>query len=187
MYEEKARKRSCSKKTSRSNRGVEIEKEIKKEKKEKAGLSCCKINYFLKNVPNYHGCYSPDQLDHLLIESLPIKFILNLDFSNKEGSHWIAVRIDKRSIELFDSLGFRLDKWPSVPNNFFIFLQKMIHNRKLYTSRELQPSDSTLCGFYCIFYFLFREKLPFRKIVNFFSYSLRKNDKILADLLYKIK
>ena len=187
MYKKTSRKRFHNQKTSSSNRRTQIQKEIQKEKAQKEGLDCCKINKFLRDIPNYHGCFSPDELNNLLISSLPIKLILNLENSNREGSHWIALRIEKSKIELFDPLGFRLDRWPSIPLPFLHFLQHISYKRKLLISRELQSVQSSLCGFYCIYYFLAREKFPFRKIVNSFSVSLRKNDKILSDLLYKIK
>ena len=187
MFKKTSRKRIHYQKASSSARNFKIQKEIKKETHEKEGLSCCKINFFLRKIPNFYGCFSPDELDNLLISSLPIKLILNLDYSNKAGSHWIALRIEKSRIELFDPLGFRLNKWPSIPLPFLHFLQQISHRRQLFISRELQPSKSSLCGFYCIYYFLAREKLSFRNIVNSFSLSLRKNDKILSALLYKIK
>ena len=187
MYKEAKRKRIHNKeKTSSVNRS-KIKKAFKKEEKTKEGLDCCQINSLLQNVPNFYGCFSYDQICNILIDSLPLKFIVNLDNSSHNGSHWLAIRVDKRSVEIFDPLGFKLDKWPIIPYSLIDFIKNISHRRKLLISREIQPKDSSLCGFYCVFYFLSREISSFYSIVNCFSSDLSKNDRILKNLLYKIK
>ena len=164
-----------------------IKKAFKKEEKSKEGLNCCTINSLLHNIPNFYGCFSSDQIQNILIHSLPLKLIVNLDDASNNGSHWLAIRVDKRSVEIFDPLGFNLDKWPTIPLRLIDFIRNISHRRKLLISRELQPKESYLCGFYCIFYFLSREISSFHSIVNCFSLDLSKNDRILKNLLYKIK
>ena len=187
MYKETKRKRiHLKEKTSPVNRS-KIKKAFKKEEKIKEGLDCCTMNSLLQNIPNFFGCFSCDELQDILIDTLPLKLIVNLDTSSHKGSHWLAIRVDKRSVEIFDPLGFKLDKWPSIPLPLIDFVRKISYRRKLLLSRELQSKNSFLCGFYCVFYFLSREISSFHSIVNCFSHDLSKNDRILKSLLYKIK
>ena len=187
MHKKAKRKGVDNKEKTSSINHSQIKKAIKKEEKIQAGLSCCKINFFLKNIANFYGCFSYDELQSILIDSLPIKIIVNLDNSSGEGSHWLAIRIDKRQVEIFDPLGFNFDRWPHVPFLLISFIKKISFRRRLLISREIQSPNSFLCGFYCIYYFLARENLPFNSIVNTFSTHLVKNDRILKNLLYKIK
>ena len=187
MYKEAKRKRIHLKEKTSSIDRSKIQKAFKKEEKSKEGLNCCTINSLLHNIPNFIGCFSSDEIQNILIDSLPLKLIVNLDNSSKNGSHWLAIRVDKRSVEIFDPLGFKLDKWPTIPFPLIDFIRNITYRRKLLISRELQPRNSYFCGFYCIFYFLSREISSFHAIVKYFSTDLSKNDRILKNLLYKIK
>ena len=187
MYKEAKRKRIHYKEKASSVNRSKIKKAFKKEEKTKEGLDCCQINSILQNIPNFYGCFSNDEIQNILVDSLPLKLIVNLDNSSHNGSHWLAIRVDKRSVEIFDPLGFKLDKWPTIPYSLIVFIRNISHRRKLFISRELQPKDSYLCGFYCIFYFLSRDISSLHSIVNCFSPDLSKNDRILKNLLYKIK
>ena len=187
MHKETKRKRFNHKKTSSSKYCTEIKKEIEKTSKSQTGIDCCKINYFLRKTPNFYGCFSPDELENLLIDSFPIYLIVNLDLSSKDGSHWLAIRVSYTKVEVFDPLGFKIDKWPSIPVKLIEFIQKLSYQKQLFISRILQPPNSSLCGFYCIYYILARSSNSFQTITNSFSLQLDKNDLILTKLLYKIK
>ena len=187
MHKETKRKRFNHKKTSSSKYRTEIQKEIEKTSKSQTGIDCCKINYFLRKTPNFYGCFSPDELENLLIDSFPIYLIVNLDLSSEDGSHWLALRVSHTKVEVFDPLGFKLDSWPTIPVKLIEFIQKLSYKKQLIISRILQPNNSFLCGFYCIYYILARPFNSFRKIIDSFSLELSKNDHILTNLLYKIK
>lgn len=162
----------------------EIKKAIKQENKDKKGLNSCFINCMLYNVPNFIGCFSQDQLQTLVIRSLPVSLIVNLDTSSSSGSHWIALRIAKKTLEIFDPLGFNVSKWPGkIPYFLFQFLHKFSVHRRVLISREIQPDNSTLCGFYCIFFLYYRLTHTFHDCTKPFSRKqLRKNDIILQNL-----
>lgn len=71
--------------------------------------------------------------------------IVNTDVSALPGTHWIAVYVNQRKGEVFDSYGrpppFRLQKWL---NNSGV--------RWTFNKRLVQGPLSTLCGAYCIFF-----------------------------------
>ena len=175
----------CKKTPSTINKS-EIIKEIKKETKTKKGLSASKILKLMKCFPNFLGCYAQDQLKTLCIRSLPIYLIVNFDHSGQVGSHWIALRIDKRKIEIFDPLGFNAKRWPKIPLQLIDFLHKFSLHRKVCISREIQPTYSTLCGFYCIYFIYCRHYNTSLNCTNNFSKNLIKNDDILINLFNKI-
>ena len=164
---------------------IEIQKEIKKESKTKAGITNFKLLYFLRDFPNFLGCYAEDQLNSLVIKSLPVSFIVNIDHSGLKGSHWILIRIDRKRLEIFDSLGFNIKRWPRLPYFLLDFLHKFSIRRKVFITREIQPYNSTLCGFYCIFFLYYRSFHSFFDCTRLFSIKLRKNDSILINLFNK--
>ena len=161
----------------------EIYRKIQLAHKNKTGLNTCEIDCFLYNLPNYLGCFSQDALANLAIRSLPVSLIVNLDTSSMAGSHWIALVIRKRTIEVFDPFGFNFQKWPPVTSRILIdFLHKFALRRRVFISRDIQSVNSTLCGFYCIFFLYFRLTHSFRDCTNYFSVTnLDINDDILVD------
>ena len=163
-----------------------IRKEIAIKTVKKTGLSDTKIECFLSNSSHFLGCFAQDELRNITIKSLPIFLIVNLDHSYSEGTHWIALRIDETSLEIFDSLGFNFLRWPNIPHFLLDFLNKYSKNRKILISNELQPYNSTLCGFYCIFFVLYRATNTFSSCNNIFSNQLYKNDKILVNFFNKL-
>ena len=163
---------------------VEIQRAIHKEKRDKTGLAGCQINCILYNIPNFIGCFAQDELKTLIIRSLPVSLIANLDHSGSEGSHWIALRISQKSLEIFDPLGFNVNRWPGkIPYFLLHFLHKFSIHRRVYISKEIQPDNSTLCGFYCIFFLYYRLSHTFTDCLKPFSLTnLGKNDDILETL-----
>lgn len=165
---------------------VEIKKEIKKESKKKTGITNYRINYFLRDFPNFLGCYAEDELRSLVIKSLPVSLIVNIDHSGLNGSHWILIRIDRKRLEIFDSLGFNVKRWPRLPYFLLDFLHKFSIRRKVFITKEIQPYNSTLCGFYCIFFLYYRSFHSFFDCTRLFSIKLYKNDFILFNFFNKI-
>ena len=109
MWQKPERTWSLPKTASSSKSQPEIKKAIKQENKTKEGVASKTINKFLADVPNFYGCFASNELDNLLIDSLPFSLIVNFDLSGSQGSHWTALHISKRRIEFFDPLGFDLD------------------------------------------------------------------------------
>ena len=164
----------------------QIKKEIKKESKTKTGITGHQISFFLRDFPNFLGCFAEDELQTLIIRSLPVSFVVNIDHSGLGGSHWIAIRIDSKRLEIFDPLGFNVVRWPRIPYFLLDFLHKFSIRRNVFISREIQPYNSTLCGFYCIYFLYNRNITSFFNCTRHFSLRLYKNDRILFNLFNKI-
>ena len=162
---------------------AEIYRKIKKARQNKTGLTSCEIECFLYNIPDFLGCFSQDLLQSLVIKSLPASLIVNLDTSSRPGSHWLAIIIRKRTLEIFDPFGFNFKKWPLVsPHILFNFLHKFALRRRVYISRDIQPQSSSLCGFYCILFLYCRLSHTFTDCTKDFSVTnLNINDDILVD------
>ena len=170
--------RKPNKQTCRSR----IKKEIEKIKASKMGMSSTFGLSVLPCFENFIGCFPEDFLKTASFRSFPVFMIVNLDKSGMGGSHWIGLGIFKKSIEVFDPLGFELFNWPRIPCNLLTFLHKHSTNRSLKFSPRLQHNSSILCGFYCLYYVMQRSKFSMRRITSKFSNTLHLNDKILMDL-----
>ena len=183
MREKNERKGIHFETSSSSNYRSELKKEIEKEEKAKKGIDCCVINKFLVDIPNFLGCFAQNELSCITINSLPLSLIVNFDTSSSRGSHWIALYIDKRSVEVFDTLGFQMNRWPSFPSHLIKFICQLSHTRQLLISSEIQPNGSTFCGFYCLYFIRARQNRTFNSILNRFSIFLSHNDCHLKNLL----
>ena len=161
---------------------AKIKKEINKNSQTKEGLTSSKISYYLRKFPHFIGCFAEDELESLYLRSLPVSLIVNFDHSGLTGSHWVAIRIDRKRIEIFDPLGFNVQRWPRIPFFLLDFLHKFSIHRTVYISTEIQPFNSTLCGYYCIYFLYCRTQSTFHNCLRKFSKKLYKNDKILCNL-----
>ena len=148
----------------------------------KNGLSTIEITNILNNLPNFLGVYPQDYLNSLTILSYPVCFVVNLDESYLKGSHWVAISIFDKSIEIYDSLGFNVDLWPNYPIHFIKFLSLYSHSHDFVITPRLQPDNSHLCGLYCIYFLIFRNIFTYQKCLSFFKSDI-ENDKILLKLL----
>ena len=157
---------------------AQIYKKAKEVKTKQKGLTSCDLISFLNCAPNFLGCFSDDQLSRLVLK--PKCFlIVNLDISTKPGSHWLAMGIFEKSVEVFDSLGFDIFSWPSLPHGLLTFLHKISCRKKIKVIPRLQSRKSTLCGLFCVFYVMLRSKFSLSTILGYFSSSLTANDRLL--------
>ena len=161
---------------------IEIQKAIKKTQKRQKGLDETFIRSYLKCIPSFIGCYAENELENLTVHSYPCFLIANLDSSEMIGSHWIAVGIFNDRIEIFDSLGFQLLRWPRIPCSLLKFLHRMTVSRKLKIVKRIQSKNSILCGYFAIFYVVFRSSFSFRELSSVFVSDLSKNDSILIKI-----
>ena len=162
-----------------------IQKRIKKAIKKKSGLTSTILSATLNCSRNFIGCYAEDEVDQLSFGSLPCFLIVNLDSSNMEGSHWIAIGIFQSYIEIFDSLGFDLFNWPRIPTRLLNFLCRLSITREVHVSNRFQSDSSTLCGLYAVFYIKYRPNFSFSFLENIFTSDYTLNDSFLIkSLLY---
>ena len=151
-------------------------------KKGKKEVKCNEILSTLCLSPHFIGCFSENDLVKLKV-CYPCFFIVNIDSSEKKGSHWLAVGLTDKNVEIFDPLGFEIFKWKSVPCNLLKFLHDHSIKKKLLISPCLQSDTSVICGLYCIFYIFYRNFNSFNRICSLFSTDLSENDDRLYLLL----
>ena len=97
-----------------------------------------------------YGVYPADKIPNL--RSLPALIVCNTDTSSKPGEHWIVLYMDKnRRGEYFDSFG----RCPF--ERLKIFLDENCVEW-ISNERQIQSLISKLCGYYCIFYCLYRNR-----------------------------
>ena len=90
-------------------------------------------------IKNFNGIYAKDQLRTDMIK--PNQFyIINLDDSIGNGTHWTAFYVDNYSIEYFDSYGL---KPPQIISENYDYI---------YNSSQLQSYESKACGYYCLYF-----------------------------------
>jgi hypothetical protein len=166
----KIKKTGKTKKTPQysNKRFKKIKEEIEKEKKMKA----FQIVKRLERVKSFLGVYSSDNLP--VINSSPCFLVVNIDGENLPGSHWIALRISEKQIEVYDSL--KLKTYPEP-------LLSLFKSKSLKRLPQIQSNDSFLCGLYACFFILSRNIYSFQKVCTFFTDNLSDNDLILCQLL----
>ena len=153
-------------------------REIKKAKKQMQGLSAQEIQKILNCCKSFLGCFASDQLESLSLSFFPCTFIVNTDKNGMSGTHWICIRISKRKVEMFDSLGLVYDN--KLPIEILTFLQRFAVSRDIKLNKRLQPDSSVLCGFYCIFFIFLRQFCSYGQIQKYFVDDLNKNEKTIT-------
>ena len=170
MPKAKSNRRRESKQQEKTNCDLnKIKKAIQKSQKSQNGLDEQFIHTYLKCVPSFIGCFAENELDNFTVHSFPCFLIVNLDSSDMAGSHWIALGIFKTKLEIFDSLGFQLLRWPRIPCSLLKFLHRMTASRKLKVVKRIQSKKSNLCGYFSIFYVVFRSLYSFDSLAHLTS------------------
>ena len=158
-----------------------IKNEIDKSEKTRKGAKKSIIIEILSCTPQFIGCFAENELARLTLTSFPCALIVNLDHQNLPGSHWVALYITKESIEIWDTLGFRILDWPRIPCTLLRFLHRQLLSRRVIISKRIQSTQSVLCGFYCIFFIICRPFLSFNAISANFTSKFSLNDKFLLN------
>lgn len=108
-------------------------------------------------------------------------YVLNTDTSDRRGKHWVAVYLNPYQPEFFDSLGHS----PVFYHKEFEYL--LINHSPnqpnyLYNSKRLQQFGSNVCGLYCIYYIVLRDRgYSMHDIVNTFTGRLDVNDELVKN------
>ena len=148
--------------------------EIKKAEIQNQGLSTKKIKEILNCCKSFAGCFARDELKNLSICFFPVYLIVNTDRRGQNGKHWVTIRVSKEHVELFDSLGLLHNN--RLPTEILAFIQRFSIPRTFIFNKPLQPRNSVLCGFYCIFYIFIRQYCTFNITQSFFDTNLSQND-----------
>ena len=99
----------------------------------------------------FAGVCACDQLSSIEISKYPKSFVVNTDPMGFPGTHWIAIYFDKQMKgEFFDSYGNHLIHYNK---NFLDFMNGNAAEWK-YNKVQLQSASWTVCGQYCIYFFV---------------------------------
>ena len=146
-------------------------------------LTAQDLNNLLTCLPNYIGTFAENQFSSITVNQFPTFIIANVDSYHMKGSHWLAIGIFEKRLEIFDPLGFTIFNWNRIPCSLLNFLHRMSVTRKVVVSPRIQPSGSHMCGYYCIFYMLLRSITSLRRIISYFyivNSKLHRNDLLLS-------
>ena len=101
-------------------------------------------------IKHFRGVFSRDNLPDKINDKEV--GIINLDSQIGPGTHWVCYRnIDNHLSEYFDSFGL------IMPNKVQSYLRTS-GDKVVYSSDEIQERDSVLCGYWCLYYLLERQK-----------------------------
>ena len=143
------------------------------------------IEGFLRPLTNHFiGVFSADNLPTNLSKTKTFSLICNHDKVGEPGSHFITVVHLGFCIFYIDSLGLpcRIDDITNFLGSFQLPV--------FYNSRQLQAIDSSFCGFYCILYVLYFDKMfesiGFNSKLVFNLDNLALNDKLCIQQIIKM-
>jgi len=98
---------------------------------------------------HYGGILPSDKLPEKLVKGHMennIYYVINLDPSDKPGSHWVACFVNKRGPNsYFDSYGYP----PTIDS-----IKDFVGENFNYNTKQVQHPLSTACGQWCIFWIL---------------------------------
>ena len=78
--------------------------------------------------------------------------IINLDSIEGQGTHWVCYRnIDKQMVEYFGPFGL------IMPHEIHHYLAKS-GKKVIFFQDEIQNRDTVLCGYWCLYYLIERQK-----------------------------
>ena len=115
----------------------------------------------------FGGVFAKDQITTDMVKRNHF-YIINLDDSIGNGTHWVTFYYHRNRIEYFDSYG--LKPFEMIDKNYTY----------IYNSSQLQSYESKACGYYCVYFIYHRfHGLSFYQIIKRFSLVDRNYNQIL--------
>ena len=110
------------------------------------------------DIKHFRGIYSRDSLpDKILRKEVGI---INLDTQLGPGTHWVVYRNVDSYCEYFDSFGL------IMPHEVMDYLRTS-GKQIFYSGDEIQERDSVLCGYWCLYYLLERQRgVPMLSVIH---------------------
>ena len=99
-------------------------------------------------ISYFRGIYSRNGLPNKIGKECGI---INLDDKQGPGTHWVCYRNIGNVVEYFDPFGLIM---PNEALNYFHTANKPI----VYSIDEIQNRSTVLCGYWCLYYLLERQK-----------------------------
>lgn len=93
-------------------------------------------------IPNFH-CVMKDELASIRVQ-LPLNVVLNLESSDRDGSHWCLLHVSDSSKIYYSSFG------DSICNEAKALLLGIDAHRILTSDFQVQKLSESTCGLYCI-------------------------------------
>ena len=169
-------------KSSKTSSNIKKTKEkIKKLFEKKEAVKCSEILSTLCLSPHFIGCFAQNSLEISI--TYPCYMIVNIDSKGDPGSHWLALKVDDESLEIFDPLGFEIFNWKSVPCQLLEFIHHHSKHKQVLISPRIQSDLSEICALYCCFFIFYRNFNSFQTLCSLFSETLSENDTRLKLLL----
>ena len=132
-------------------------------------MSNLKIDEILKHDKEYIGTYSKDNV-HVLKNNQST--IINLQDSNKNGSHWVSYKKIGNKIFYFDSYGVAY-----VPD---IIKKQYSKHKFICNIYRIQSIDSNQCGRFCILFV--KSNIKNENDYNNFLLQFEKNNFLKNDI-----
>ena len=108
-------------------------------------------------IKKFAGVFPKDQLTNNIIKRNHF-YIINLDNSIGNGTHWVACYCNNSNIvEYFDSYGLKPIEFIAKNYNY------------IYNSSQFQSYTAKSCGYYCLFFIYYRTRYNFHEIIKQFS------------------
>lgn len=101
----------------------------------------------IRHVLSFDGVFPVNHLP--ITRKKSYRLVINTDVDNLSGKHWIAIVVRE------DNTGYVFDSLGKPPCNY---IQNWLNTRNIRWScnlRQVQPNDSVLCGYYCIYFLHF--------------------------------
>jgi hypothetical protein len=136
-------------------------------------ISNIELDNILKNVKQFNGVYMKDEIPKDLKDGF---YIINLDDSKNDGTHWCVFYKNPTINVYFDSYGFL------PPEELSKQLKPYRFNHK-----QIQSVNSKACGYYCIAFIKFMiNKKDINKSFDIFKQlfnDIDYNEEVLNQLL----
>ena len=102
-------------------------------------LANFEIQVYYQNEHRFNRVYSRDNLPDKIRGGA---YVINLDEYSNNGTHWIALYINAKTVTYFDRFGVE-----HIPKE----IKKIINNKNIMTNIfRMQAYDSVMCGYFCI-------------------------------------
>ena len=130
-------------------------------------------------IKHFRGVFSRDDLPSQINE--PEVGIINLDNRIGPGTHWVCYRNDDKNVcEYFDSFGL------IMPTEVQKYLQTS-GEKIIYSTDEIQERDSVLCGYWCLYFLLERQKgRSILQIIHNTAFDPNDKSKFIKDYFKKL-
>ncbi len=135
----------------------------------------------------WYGIFPSDEIPTSILSEKNFSIIVNTATRQQRIGHFVALSVDGKHIAYFDPLGL-----PPMQANINQFVDKCKEQRQMIVNdNQIQPSESQLCGLYCIAFLILRKTYPCSKLIsaitNVFNVSNpQNNDAQCISYLHKL-